>query len=99
MRQLLHTLYVTDSGTKLFLEGEALQARPLSGQVVHIPLHLLESIVSFSSIPATPALMAACAHHGIGMYFLSKSGKLRFRVVGGTAGNVLLRQQQSLTWR
>ena len=94
MRQLLHTLYVMEPDVTLHLAGKALEAVHEDGRKDHIPLHMLEKIVSFSCRPASPSLMARCADSGVDMVFLSQSGRFRYRVTGKTQGNVLLRKQQ-----
>lgn len=94
MKHLLHTLYITEENATLGLEEENLAIRYSDGAVDRIPLILLHGIVSFSNLPASPALMAFCAEHGIGLSFFSQGGRFRYRVNGPTRGNVLLRKRQ-----
>ena len=94
MRQLVHVLYVTEEDVELHLKGEALEAQKKGSVVAHIPLHTLEGIVSFSYVPATPALMTACAERQIAFTVLSHQGKLRYRVEGSIRGNPELRLRQ-----
>ncbi len=94
MLQLWHTLYITKPDIELHLDGQALRIVHGDGREDHIPLHLLNSIVTFSYGPVSQNVMAACADKGIGLSFLSQTGRFRFRIQGKTQGNVLLRQQQ-----
>lgn len=96
MRHLWHTLYLTQPNTKLHLEGEALKVVHDDGRVDHVPLHLLESIVTFSYGTVSQNVMDACASRGIGLYFHSPNGRLRFQIQGGVHGNVHLREKQYL---
>ena len=96
MIQLLHTLYITEPDTELRLKGEALRVIHGDGREDHVPLHLLSGIVTFSYGTVTQPVMAACAKRQIQICFLSQRGRFRFRVWGGTHGNVLLRRRQYL---
>lgn len=96
MKQLLHTLYITEPDVVLRKEGESLLAVHGDGQKDRIPLHLLEQVVSFSGAAVSPAVMDACVDRGIGFSSLSQRGRFRFRVSGPTTGNVLLRKRQYL---
>ena len=94
MRQLIHILYVTEKDIELHLRGEALEATQNKTVIAHVPLHNLEGIVSFSYIPATPALMAACAERQIAFSVLNRQGRLQYRIEGRTRGNPELRLRQ-----
>ena len=96
MMQLLHTLYITEPDTELRLKGEALRVIHGDGREDHVPIHLLDGIVTFSYGTVTQYVMAACARRQIPISFLSQKGKFRFRVQGETHGNVLLRRRQYL---
>ena len=94
MRQLIHILYVTEKDIELHLRGEALEAKQNETVIAHVPLHNLEGIVSFSYMPATPALMAACAERQIAFSVLNRLGRLQYRIEGRTRGNPELRLRQ-----
>ena len=79
---------------ELHLRGESVEAKQGGKTIVHIPLLNLEGIISFSYIPATPALMAVCAERQIAFSVLNHQGKLRYRVEGRTRGNPELRLRQ-----
>ncbi len=97
MKQLLNTLFVTSEDIYLSLDGENVVANRNGEAVARYPLHLLQSIISFSYSGASPALMGACAQHGIGLVFCSPRGKFLARVSGAAQGNVLLRRMQYRT--
>lgn len=58
------------------------------------PLHNLQMIICFTYSGASPALMGACADHGIGLAFCTPRGKFLARISGIQHGNVLLRRTQ-----
>ena len=94
MRKLLNTLYVTNSGTYLALDGENIVLKEEDKELGRIPLHNLESIVTMGYIGASPALMGKCAENNISLVFLKPSGKFLAKVVGKSYGNILLRKEQ-----
>lgn len=59
-----------------------------------IPLHNLESIVTFGYTGASPALMGYCAEKDISITFLTMNGRFLARVIGKSRGNVVLRKKQ-----
>ena len=94
MRKLLNTLYVTQSDAFLALDGENIVIRKDGTELMRLPLHNLEGIVTFGYTGASPALMGACASRNIDLSFLTPSGRFLARVAGETRGNVLLRHRQ-----
>ena len=93
MKKLLNTLFVTQPDSYLSLDGENIVI--LQDEVKkRIPLHNLESIVTFGYTGASPALMGYCADENIPIIFLTSSGRFRARVVGKSRGNVVLRKTQ-----
>lgn len=94
MRKLLNTLYVMTEDAWLSLDGENVVIKAEERELGRFPLHGLEGIVCFSYRGASPALMGACAEHGIDLSFFRHSGRFLARVSGGAKGNVLLRKTQ-----
>jgi CRISPR-associated protein Cas1 len=94
MRKLLNTLFITSEDAFLSLDGETVCVEIHKQKAGQIPLHTLESIVCFSYLGATPALMGECAKRGIHLSFYSPFGKFLCRITGESRGNVLLRKQQ-----
>jgi CRISPR-associated protein Cas1 len=94
MKKLLNTLYVTTEGASLRKDGENLVVEIEDRERARIPLHMLASIVTFGAIYLSPALMQACASHGVTIVLLDRSGRFQARVEGPVSGNVLLRRQQ-----
>jgi CRISPR-associated protein Cas1 len=89
-----NTLYVTTEGAYLAKEGESAVVRLERAVRLQVPLHHLSGIVCFGWIGVSPELMAACAERGVGVAFLSSSGRFLGRVEGALSGNVLLRRAQ-----
>ncbi len=94
MKKLLNTLYVTSSDNYLSLDGENIVIKKEEQEVIRLPLHNVESIVTFGYTGASPALMKACAAQNIALCFLSPNGRFQARIVGEVHGNVLLRKKQ-----
>lgn len=94
MKKLLNTLYVTIPEAYLSLDGRNVVVLKDNEAVGRVPLHNLESIVTFGYTGASPALMGACAEENIGLCFMTKHGRLLGRVVGMSKGNVVLRKEQ-----
>ena len=96
MRKLLNTLYVTAEDSYLSLDGENVVVMSDENTLGRVPLHNIEGIVYFGYKGASPALMGKCTELGIGLSFLSQSGRFRAKVSGPTQGNVVLRRTQVL---
>ena len=94
MKKLLNTLYVTSENSYLSLDGENVVIYDGDTERGRLPLHNLEGIVSFGYRGTSPALMGACADHGISLCYLTSQGKFLARVSGKVRGNVILREQQ-----
>lgn len=94
MRKLLNTLYVTTADAHVGRDGENVVVR-IDGEIrFRIPVHNLESIITFGYTGASPALMHLCAQNGVALSFLSGSGRFVGRITSPTSGNVLLRKRQ-----
>lgn len=94
MKKLLNTLYVLNPDHYLSLDGENVIVKKENSTVGRLPLHNLESIITFGYTGASPGLMNACAKRNISLVFMSPNGRFQARVVGETYGNVLLRKAQ-----
>ena len=97
MIHLLNTLFVTSEDIYLSLDGENVVASREHQEAARYPLHTLSGIISFSYPGASPALMGACAEHGISLAFCTPRGRFLARIAGSTSGNVLLRRAQYRT--
>ncbi len=94
LRKLLNTLYVTTPEAHLGRDGENVVVR-IDDQVrFRIPIHNIESIITFGYTGASPGLMHLCSERGVALSFLSPSGRLRAKMATPTKGNVLLRKRQ-----
>lgn len=94
MKRMLNTLYVTSEDAWLRKDGENLVVEVDGVERGRAPLHMLEGVVSFGRAGASPALMAACAAHGIALSFCEPNGRFQARLEGARSGNVLLRRTQ-----
>lgn len=94
MRKLLNTLFITSENMYLALENDNVLVLDGNERKAQFPLVMLECIVSFSYKGASPALMGACAKHGISLSFMTPNGRFLARTCGMEHGNVLLRKEQ-----
>ena len=95
MRTHLNTLYVTLEDAYLHKDGQAVEVKQNGECKIRVPLHNLESIVAFGwNITASAALMHGCAEAGVGLSFLSPTGRFLASTYGGVSGNILLRKNQ-----
>ena len=94
MKRHHNTLYVTTQGAYLGAEGETVVVRVDGTDKAQLPLHMLEGIVCFGQVSASPFLLGRCAERGVGISFLTERGRFLARVQGPVSGNVLLRRAQ-----
>lgn len=94
MKKLLNTLFITQPDVYLALDGDNIVVLKDQEKLGRVPLHNLESIVTFGYIGASPALMGYCADRDIAIAFLTMSGRFLARVIGMSRGNVILRKTQ-----
>jgi len=94
LRKLLNTLYITSPEAYLGRDGENVVVRIDDEVKFRIPIHNLESIVTFGYVGASPDLMYLCTERGVSLAFLSPSGRLKAKMATPTKGNVLLRRRQ-----
>lgn len=94
MRKLLNTLFVTQPEVYLSLDGDNVVLLKKDKRIGRLPLHNLESIITFGYTGASPSLMGYCAERNISIVFLTRTGRFLARVIGKSRGNVLLRKKQ-----
>lgn len=94
MKKLQNTLYVSTQGTYLSKEGECVLVTVEKEEKSRVPLHILDGIVCFGQISASPFLLGYCAEKGVAVTFLIQYGRFMCSVQGPVRGNVLLRRTQ-----
>lgn len=94
MRRLLNTVYITNESAYLFLDGENIVCKIDDEEKLRIPFDNVESVVCFSYVGCSPALMGKCVSKTIPISFISPQGKFLAKVCGETKGNVFLRVSQ-----
>ncbi|WP_010649893.1 type I-C CRISPR-associated endonuclease Cas1c [Oceanobacillus massiliensis] len=94
MKKLLNTLFVTQPNVYLSLDGDNIVLLKEDERLGRVPLHNLESVVSFGYTGASPALMGYCAERNISLQFFTMNGRFLARVIGESKGNVILRKRQ-----
>ena len=94
MKRIQNTLYVTTQGAYLARKRETVTVK-IDGKVkLRVPVHTLGGIVCFGNIACSPFLLGLCAERGVGVSFLTRTGRFLARVEGARSGNVLLRREQ-----
>ena len=96
MKKLLNTLFITQPDVYLSLDGDNIVLLKEQEKLGRLPLHNLESIISFGYTGASPALMGYCAERNISLTFFTMNGRFLARVIGESKGNVVLRKKQYL---
>lgn len=94
MKKLLNTLYVTTENAYLTLDGENVVIQSDGNTLGRLPLHMIDGIMAFGYIGASPALMGKCAEMNKSLVFLKPSGRFLAKVTGKSYGNILLRRAQ-----
>lgn len=85
MKKLLNTLYVTSPDTYLALDGENVLVKKDEEVALRVPIHNLESIVTFNYAGASPALVRKCGERGINLSLfqgIDSAGDLSDRKTG-----------------
>lgn len=94
MKKLLNTLYITTENAYLALDGENVVVQSDGNTLGRLPLHMIDGIMAFGYVGASPALMGKCAEMNKSLVFLKPSGRFLARVTGKSYGNILLRREQ-----
>jgi len=94
MRKLLNTLYITQEDYYLSRERDNIVIKQEGKIVNRFPYRIIENIICFSYLGASPSLVQLCNENNIHLSFLTPNGKFCGRFVGTTNGNVLLRREQ-----
>ena len=94
MKKLLNTLYLTQDNYYLTRERDNIVIKQEGKTVARYPYRIIEGIVCFSYLGASPSLVELCTKNGIAVSFHTPQGQFCGRYVGITNGNVLLRRQQ-----
>ena len=89
-----NTLYVFTQGTYLHRDHQTVKVESEGKTVTTIPIHHLDMIAAFGRVMVSPGLMELCQESGVGVTFLSESGRLMARLDAPRSGNVLLRREQ-----
>ena len=94
MKHLLNVLYILTPESYVFKQGETICVKIGGEEKVRVPVHTIESIVCFGNTTVSTPFIQFCGERGVGLTFLSESGKFYGRISGPVHGNVLLRIRQ-----
>ena len=93
MKKLLNTLYLTQDNFYLTRERDNIVIKQEGKVISRFPYRIIDGIVCFSYLGASPSLIELCAENQINLSFHTPQGRFCGRFVGQTNGNVLLRRQ------
>lgn len=94
MKRHLNTLYITSDDAYISKEHETFVVTMNDTKVFQAPVRTIENIVCFGFKSISPALMAFCTENGVGISYLTPTGRFLARIQGAQHGNVLLRKAQ-----
>ena len=92
MKKLLNTLYLTQDNFYLSRERDSIVIKQEGEIVSRFPFRIIEGIVCFSYLGASPSLIKLCTENQINLSFHTPQGRFCGRYIGATNGNVLLRR-------
>jgi len=92
--QFSNTLFVTLQGASVRKQHETIVVNNGGETLLQVPIHHLTGVVCFGRVFVSPEAMYACATSGIGISYLTDTGRFLARVEGPASGNVLLRRKQ-----
>lgn len=93
MKKLLNTLYLTQEDYYITKEGDNIVIKQDGKTVSRFPFRIIDGVVCFSYLGASPALIKLCTENQINLSFHTPQGRFCGRYVGATNGNVLLRRE------
>lgn len=93
MKKLLNTLYLTQDNFYLTRERDNIVIKQDSKVISRFPYRIIDGIVCFSYLGASPSLIELCSENNINLSFHTPQGRFCGRFVGSTNGNVLLRRE------
>lgn len=93
MKKLLNTLYLTQEDFYLTRERDNIVIKQDGKIVSRFPFRIIDGIVCFSYLGASPSLIDLCSQNNINLSFHTPQGRFCGRFVGSTNGNVLLRRE------
>lgn len=93
MKKLLNTLYLTQEDFYLTRERDNIVIKQDGKVVSRFPYRIIDGIVCFSYLGASPSLIELCSENHINLSFHTPQGRFCGRFVGSTNGNVLLRRE------
>lgn len=93
MKKLLNTLYLTQDNFYLTRERDNIVIKQDGKIVSRFPYRIIDGIVCFSYLGASPSLIELCAQNQINLSFHTPQGHFCGRFIGPTNGNVLLRRE------
>lgn len=95
--RLLSTLYVMGHRAKVSVAKRNLQVQDPERGRTRVPLESVDAVVLLGQAQVTSQALGICVKTGIPVTSLTRGGRIRFSVRGGTSGNVHLRLGQLRT--
>jgi len=92
----MSTIFLTEQGSRLIRQGHALSLVKDNEKLFVFPIENVSQIVILGRIEISTALMGTLLSKGIDTIFLSRSGRLKGRLVGDISKNIEVRELQFL---
>ncbi len=90
----MHTLAVTEQGTRINLEGETLLVSREGNVLRRVRLGEIHEVLLLGQVEISTPALAVLARRGVDVVFLSTQGWFRARLVGPASGQAALRLTQ-----
>jgi len=94
MKKIENTLYIVSPDSYVSKDGENLVIQKNKEEIGRFPIHLIDSLVSFTYSGVSTQAMRLCSDNNISISFMSPNGKFISSLSGQINGNVLLRRAQ-----
>lgn len=90
----MNTLYVLTQGARVSKDQKNIVVRKDQEELLRVPIHHVNSIVTFGLVRVTPGLMGECLEKGVELSFMSLHGRFLGRIDGISASGTALRRAQ-----
>ena len=94
MKKFGNTLYITTQKIYVRQEGTNLVLMLDGKEVFRLPIHTINTVVSFGNVLWSPFALGLCGENGVTVSMMTENGQFLARVLGPQTGNVLLRRAQ-----
>ena len=94
MKKLFNVLYVTSEKAYISAENSNIVVIVDDEQKFKVPIHILENIICFSYVGASPSAIKLCGENNVSINFISPNGKYLGCFIGKRYGSIHVRKEQ-----